>query len=163
MKVIEGDLWNCSGWKIIPTNCSYNQQLMHATTGRGVALQAARKFPGLKPALGRKLRDTNRAPQIHVFSEWQLICLPTKRWWSDASSLSMIRAGLRRVAELADDLPSPIYLPLLGCGYGELNEEKVLPVLHEHLDDRFILVKRDETVKSRYPQSFTPSIRNDRS
>lgn len=161
MKIATGDLWNFQGFRVIPTNCSYNR-LIHATMGVGVSRQAADKYPGLKSALGKRLKETNRAPLVHVFPEWQLICFPTKRYWSDRSSMALIHSGLRQLAELAGEY-APIYLPLLGCGYGELSEEMVLPSLEKYLDDRFTLVKRDASVVSKYPGSFAPSIRNDRS
>lgn len=162
MKIISGDLWNFEGTVVIPTNCSYNR-LGQATMGRGTAFQAAQKYPGLKNALGKRLKQTNRAPDVHVFAEWKIVCFPVKRFWSDKASISMIRVGLRRLVELADELDLPIYLPLVGCGFGELSEEKILPLLMEFLDDRFILVKRGDHVANKYPKSFIPSIRNDRS
>ena len=161
MKTIIGDIWDQEGFRVIATNCSYNR-LDHATVGVGTAKQAATKYPGLKSALGKRLKETNRAPLVHVFPEWQLICFPTKRYWSDRSSMALIHSGLRQLMELTDEY-APIYLPLLGCGYGELSEEMVLPSLEKYLDDRFTLVRRDASVVSKYPSSFAPSIRNDRS
>lgn len=162
MKTITGDLWTFEGWKIIPTNCSHNS-LGQAVMGRGVAAQAAMKHRGLRNALGKKLKNTDRAPYIHVFSEWQVICLPVKRKWLDKADMGLIRAGLRRLTELADELSAPIYIPLLGCGFGELSEDQVLPFMEEYLDDRFVLVKRASFVEKKYPSSFVPSIRVDRS
>lgn len=162
MKIVTGDLWDFNGWRIVPTNLSYNN-LGNAVTGRGVALQAAMEYPGLRRALGKKLRETNRAPYVHVFGEFGIICLPVKRRWNDGASMAMIRSGLQRLNELADELEPSIYLPLLGCGFGELTEAQVLPVLESFLDDRFVLVKRGRYVTEKYPRSFAPSIRSDRS
>ena len=163
MRVIFGDLWEqLDGFRVVTTNCSYNR-LGHAVCGVGIAKQAATKYPGLKSALGKRLKETNRAPLVHVFPEWQIICFPTKRYWSDKSTLSLLRVGLHHLAKLADELVGPIYLPLLCCGYGELEEGDVIPVLEEFLDDRFVLVKRDASVVGKYPGSFVPSTRSDRS
>ena len=39
----------------------------------------------------------------------------------------------------------------------------VIPILKDYLDDRFVLVMRGKAVKDKYPASFLPAIRNDRS
>jgi hypothetical protein len=48
------------------------------------------------------------------------------------------------------DLPPPppgtpdvrdfVFLPVVGCGNGRLPEREVLPLLHEHLDDHYVLI-----------------------
>lgn len=162
MKTIVGDLWDCDGFKVIPVNLSINR-MEQAIFGRGVAFQAASKFKGIRNVYGRHLKITDRSRDLYVFAEFQVICFPVKKFWNDKADLRMIRSGLTSLMGIADRIPGSIYLPTLGCGYGELQESVVIPILKDYLDDRFVLVMRGKAVKDKYPASFLPAIRNDRS
>jgi hypothetical protein len=162
MQTVVGDLWSFSGWKVVPTNTSYDR-LERAVSGRGVALQAAIKYPGFRSRLGRLLKNTDRAAIVHVFPDLSLICLPVKRKWMDKASLTLIEAGVASLVEITDVTKEQIYLPLLGCGFGELDEQPVMGILNRYLNDNFTLVLRDASVLEKYPESFVGGIRRDRS
>ena len=162
MKIIIGDLWECKGFKVIPANLSLNR-IGQAVMGRGIAQQAAVRFSGLRTLLGKHIEETNNVPRLHIFGQWEIICFPVKRKWLDKADMNLIRSGLRKLKDLADKLPTPIYLPMIGCGFGELEEGDIIPILEEYLDDRFVLVMRDFSVKEKYPKSFRASVRNDTS
>jgi hypothetical protein len=159
VREMAGDLWDCAGWKVIPTNCG-------GVMGRGLALQAKQRFPDLQNryqiALENGYPPTFRevAPMLTVEG---LILLPVKRDWRDAADLHLIEVSCRRLRSLSLGLLGAVYLPLLGCGFGELYEADVLPILHRELrDDQFVLVRPGPVVAERYPDSLRPGVRKDR-
>jgi len=161
VKTIIGDLWDQNGWKVIPTNLSVNKDGL-AVLGRGVALQAARHVRHLREEYGRFLQEHDQ-PRLYVFPPLSLILLSVKRRWSDQADLRFIARGCRALADTSPQECPRVSLPLLGCGFGELREQDVRPLLEKWLDDRFTLVLRDEATTRRYASSLTPGTRVDRS
>lgn len=160
MKQIYGDLWDQDGYKLIPTNLTVNK-MGQAVLGRGVALQAVEKYPDLPALYGRVLKWGSGANNVMIHATRKLILAPVKRHWREKADLTLIRNSLRTILALLDD-GSAVFLPLLGCGYGELAPEDVMPIL-EDLDDRFTLVLRSDEVQKKYPASFKPGARKDKS
>lgn len=140
MREVVGDLWSFRGYLVIPTNLCVRADGL-AVMGRGVALEAARRHPGLAAEYGRRLVAGARGIELWRGVGEPLVLLPTKDDWRRPSPLTLIESG---VAELAADprIQGEVFLPLLGCGLGGLRELDVVPVLHRHLQgDRFILVR----------------------
>lgn len=119
-----------------------------AVLGKGQALEAKKLFPGMERQLGEYLRRYgNRAFYMgtrqvgeHLTS---LVTFPTKHHYRDNSDLDLISESALQVKEIASKFQlTKVYLPLVGCGLGNLDYEKqVRPVLHQTLDDdRFVVV-----------------------
>lgn len=161
MKIIRGNIWNQVGWKVIPTNLSIRSDGL-AVMGRGLAKQATDLFPHLQKEYGSFLKE-KRIPELYFFPEIKLIMLPVKYRWIDKASLLLIDNGLQELSQLNHKDFSSVNLPLLGCGFGELNESEIMPLLEKYLDDRFTLVLVDKNTKELYKNSFRPGIRVDRS
>lgn len=163
MKIINGDLWEQPGWKVVPTNLSLSAAGL-AIMVRGVAKQALIKYPNLRAAYGRDLfaYHNDNQPSIFLYSEpaGDLICLPIKLRWAQKADLDLIERGVRALAERKE--LSQVALPLLGCGFGELDPLTVLRVLARWLDDRFVLVLRDQEATQRYAETLKPGARRDR-
>lgn len=165
MEVAEGDLWDFydQGYHVvIPTNLMTRRDGT-AVMGRGVAEQAVRRFPKLPSWYGAKLKE---GVGFALFHQERLVMFPVKEDWRSPADLELIRGSCiaLRVAARLDRWEAAYALPLVGCGFGELSEAQVLPVLKEHLiQPCFWLVRRGPDVKERYPHSFAPGARRDAS
>jgi hypothetical protein len=141
MKTITGNIWDYHQkgyWIVIPTNGSINKR-SQAVMGRGLALQAKRKFPYLPTALGSEILKTGN--QVHEFTDYRIYALPTKHHWQDTkSNLNLIVKGCEQLARMVSETRR-VYLPYLGCGCGELNWDDVSVTISNILDDRFIVVE----------------------
>ena len=155
-----GDIWDYACLKVVPTNIGWRKDGSNVM-GRGVAQQAARRYPGLAAWYGRECqrmlqsahRDYNTGePTWGLRGYRDLILFPVKPlnfdapWlsWRQRASLELIRYHTEMLAESMRLAPEPIALPLVGCGNGGLPPSEVLRVLRWHLeDDRFILVRLD--------------------
>lgn len=126
--------------------------------GRGIALQARLKYPGIDFELGKFImadraagRESNR---VRLLSH-NIIAFPTKHDWRKPADLKLIEKSARELIELIDKLaywfreqhgyfpapPSTILLPPLGCGNGWLKWSQVEPIVAPILvDNRFKVV-----------------------
>ena len=154
MQEIKGNLWDLrsEGYFIcITVNCTPDSRGI-AIMGKGIALEAATKFPNLPKLLGEtqievggetsKSFFTERSKRPQVFQNYRLITLPTKVMWRDNSDISLIQNSCKYLIEIADKvnfIPFPIYLPRPGCSNGRLEWEEVKPAIENILDDRFVI------------------------
>lgn len=166
MNLIVGDLWQQDGYKVIPTNLSLKQN-GEAVMGKGVAAQAVKRHPTLPYRYGRFLQDWNQ-PDLYLVHDWQLICLPVKRGWALKAEYDIIEQGLlalRQELLLRPRSITPLFLPLLGCGFGELDETRVRSLLdiYFHEEPGVTLVLRDAETTQRQAATLMPGTRQDRS
>jgi hypothetical protein len=147
LKEIQGDLWDFlekGHWIVIPTNGSIKKN-GEAIMGRGLALEAKQKFPSLPKELGEHIRAEENT--IGDFHRFRLITFPVKDKWYEKADLDLIEHMCRELVILLDKefatIPSPVYIPRVGCGNGRLKWEDVKPILERHLDDKFIVVHRE--------------------
>jgi len=145
------NIWDLQGnyWIVIPTNIGWKSNGENVM-GAGLALQAAIKYPELPYIYGQccKRRDTSN---LMIYPPEGLIMFPVKplnyqfphlSWQGDASIDMIIESCIQLNRTKLSDNRS-IALPLVGCGNGRLKKEDVMPVLHRHLDHRFILVLQE--------------------
>ncbi|KKK48761.1 hypothetical protein LCGC14_3141900, partial [marine sediment metagenome] len=79
MKEISGNIWNFheqGHWIVITTNGTVKAN-GEAVMGRGVALQAKRKFPALPKLLGKQIQQVGNI--LHHWGQEGLIFFPVKR------------------------------------------------------------------------------------
>lgn len=170
MRVVVGDLWEEEGLKVVPSNYS-------GPMGRGVARQAADRYPGLerlyKDACARKVVPPvwcpGAMPRVRLQDkDYSLIppviLLAVKNHWRDKADPGLIAAGLDMLVDRWERWGRPqIALPLLGCGFGELRMEDVLPLMARTLIwEQFTLVLPDEEVGEKYAATLRPGARADR-
>lgn len=145
MREVRGNLWSFEndGALVVPTNLCVRADGL-AVMGRGVALEAAHRYPELPREYGRRLRAGARGLEVWEGTCARLVLLPTKEDWRGSSSLGLIERGVRELAA-CEAVRGTVFLPLLGCGCGGLMEGAVLTVLRQHLRSaRFVLVRRVE-------------------
>ena len=146
MEEITGDIWDYhkqGNWIVIPTNGTVKAN-GECVMGRGVALQAKRKFPNVPYSLGQQILKTGNV--LHLWEKERLLALPVKHNYWEKASMSLIERGIRQLRDFFDsvitDYPTPVYMVRLGCGNGKLDWGDVKPILEKYLDDRFVVVER---------------------
>lgn len=139
---IQGNLWDyyiTHGWLMVTTNGDVNSK-GRAVMGRGVAYQAASRFPDLSKDLAYFLRDVGNIPVI--LHKYLMMTLPVKHHWHELADIQLIRNSCNYlVGRLADTNIEKIYMPRPGCGNGGLIWEKVKPEIETILDNRFVVVE----------------------
>jgi len=143
MREATGNIWmvTCDAI-VIPTNGDVNRH-GEAVMGRGLALQAARRYPLLPKVLAHLMRELgNRVLDCYRPRHCPtIITFPVKHHWSEPAQLDLIERSARELVALADHLEyGRVALPRVGCGNGQLDWTDVQPILERYLDDRFILV-----------------------
>lgn len=110
-----------------------------AVMGRGVALQASRRFPGLADRFGTALVE--RGIGVILFPDIRLITFPTKYHWKYNSIPELIVHSCKALYLLAEALPGKdaIYLPRPGCSNGGLDWENVRELIRPHLHPRVVI------------------------
>lgn len=153
MREMFGDLWEAhqlGNWVVITTNGDVRKDGA-CVMGRGVALQAAQRFPELPYDLGTELRDPRWAPGrancVHAFLRYKIITFPVKHHWREPANLALIERSARELEALhishADGGEVyPIYMVRPGCGNGKLRWPVVKRRIASILSDRFIVVER---------------------
>lgn len=143
MKEVKNDIWSL--WEkgyfiVIPTNGIVKKNGENVM-GKGLALQAKNKFPTLPKSLGAVIKLSGNV--VVRFNEWRIITFPTKHDWREKASLELIERSCIDLVNILDvsGTKTPVYIPKVGCGYGNLDWEDVKPILERCLDDRFVIVK----------------------
>lgn len=154
MRRTRGNIWTFhrTHWVLVPTNVGFNLKEFEAIMGRGLALDAKRRFPDLPKWYGDVCMRQRKKTMFVLNHPHRLVLMPTKPFnerepWNSWNCKSTIEFVEKQVAYLAqqnlDFWELPITLPLVGCGEGGLLAEDVMPVLERHLtSDLFLLVQR---------------------
>ncbi len=145
MREIRADLWTVEAdLRVISTNPIVNAR-GQAVMGRGCALQAKRRVPGLEYRFARMLeRHGNRVMRLAALPDGShLASFPVKTHWKEEAKPALIERSARQLVAIVDKFAlryERVFLPRPGCGNGRLSWEEVRPVLAEILDDRFTVV-----------------------
>lgn len=125
-----------------------------AVMGKGIAKEANQRFH-LAGALAKHLREDGNTPfNFGVYqsgnSKFHVISFPTKWDWKNDSDLDLIQASALLLLKICNETNiTTCYLPPVGCGLGSLDYSKqVKPLLEFILDDRFVVVLRDDKANS---------------
>lgn len=108
--------------------------------GRGIALEAKNKVPGLDYKLGEMIKQYgNRCLRIKTY----LWSFPVKHKWDQEADLKLIKKSCIELMQMIDKFEiKTVYLPRPGCGNGKLNWEDVEPVIAPLLDSRVVILRR---------------------
>jgi len=136
-----GDIWEyaASGVIVITTNGSLTRD-GRATFGRGVARQAALRYPGLAEKLGSLLAKHGN----HVFDLGDgIVSFPVEETPWSLPDLRIVAHSVRELRILADVSGwQQVVVPRPGCGGGGLAWQDVKPLLTPWFDDRFIVISQ---------------------
>ena len=124
----------------VTTNGDVNWQGL-AVMGRGVALQAAIKYPGLSNNLGAKIKLWGGAPFGGLLSATpRLFSFPVKYHWKEKADLSLIKWSTQVLATFMRNTSNrTVFLPRPGCGNGGLDWEEVEPIISRLSDDVWVV------------------------
>lgn len=169
MKIIKGNIWKIKKADAIciTTNGIIGQH-NRAVMGKGIALDAKIKHPGIDYLLAKKLNKhgnyvyllTEKTKKgisllnMDVFSvnkniPYHIVSFPTKNHWKEKSSLSLIKKSAKRLVKLADKKKwKKIIVPRPGCNNGELNWKDVKKVIEPIFDNRFRIIRKEKEIKS---------------
>jgi hypothetical protein len=138
-----GDIWEYSGSGVIviTTNGSVTQD-GRAIFGRGVARQAASRFPELAEKLGRLLVEQGN----HVFDLGNgIVTFPVEETPWSLPDLRIIARSAQELRTLADISGwEQIIVPRPGCGGGGLAWKEVQPLLLPWFDHRFLVINKKD-------------------
>lgn len=132
---------------VIPTNIGWRAKDQANVMGRGLALQAAQKYPEFQLWFGRECAARGAQTPVLAYPDAPLIAFPVKPlnaaapWlsWKNKADLKLIERSAQQLAELKVD--RPVAVSMVGCGNGGLEMGEVRPILDQYLSaDRFTLV-----------------------
>ena len=133
------DIWDYQGKAIIAVTTSGSlTKADKAVMGRGVARQAALRFPCLPEELGALLREHGN--HVHLLGEG-IVSFPVEESAWACPELRLISRSALELRQLADrEGWERVVVPRPGCGGGGLDWREVRPLLEKHFDDRFLVV-----------------------
>jgi hypothetical protein len=134
-----GDIWEYLGKAVIAVTTSGSvSRSGKAVMGRGVATQAALRFPDLPERLGLLLEQGGN--HVHDVGEG-IVSFPVEVSAWACPELRLISQSARELRELADLKGwEMVLVPRPGCGGGGLEWQEVRPLLEEYFDDRFVVI-----------------------
>lgn len=128
-----GSILNSSCDTIVnPINCV-------GVMGKGLALELKNKFPNMFERYVNLCK--NNLIEIgklwlycDVESDKKILNFPTKKHWKEDSKYEYIELGMEKfVLTYKDKGIKNIAFPMIGCGNGNLDKEKVLSIITKHL------------------------------
>lgn len=146
MKERIADLWTIPADARVVTTNGVTTKRGAAVMGRGCALEAKERYPGIEMELGTLLeRGGNHVYLIRTktFLDAAILSFPVKEIWSDPAKLDLIERSVKELVALADQYPEwkTIVMGRAGCGSGRLTWSQVQPLMRG-LDDRFVCVTK---------------------
>ena len=160
MREIRGNLWDWyskPGTTVFITTNGMVRKDGAAVMGRGCALEAKQRFPGVEYLLGRLLKDGcpcdtckelgfdllphNRIHSLHPLAEG-VATFPVKHKWFEEADLALIQSSVEQMQKLLwflDAAMPTFVLPRPGCGNGRLTWEQVRPLLEELHDNVLVI------------------------
>ena len=143
MQELRGDIWNYhedGQWIVITTNGAVRHDGA-CVMGRGVALQAAQKFPDLPYRIGDRIRQSGN--HVYAFTTLRIFSFPVKRIWSETASLSLIVESAEQLVKFLGVMKiDRVYCVRPGCGNGGLTWSTVKPSIETIFDDRVCIVEK---------------------
>ena len=148
MREVAGNIWelaqpgDCVG---ITTNGYFSPQTGKAVMGRGVALQAAQRYPNLPYVLGHFLKyGRGNSVRFVPGGQFGLFMFPVKHHWKERADLDLIDKSCRELHPALVEFPDcerTYWLPRPGCGNGSRDwETEVKPILMKHFEHRDNLI-----------------------
>lgn len=133
---INKNLWDFDSevyYRVITTNGNIKMN-GEAVMGKGIALQAAQRYPGLPSKLAIHLKIYGNIPKI--FAKYKIITFPTKDKWKEKSTYELISNSCDNLVFLCKYFNiKKIVMPMVGCSNGGLKWVDVKKIIYEKLDN----------------------------
>ncbi len=143
---------------MIPTNIGWKANGENPM-GRGLAQEAAKRYPWLPDIYGQYCKLKESEAKVVFDMQSRMILFPTKPFnddypqlsWKSPACLDLIRKSAQELNAITlprkdEDWPKAkplqtnhVFVPVVGCGNGLLNEDEVIEILKNELDDRYTL------------------------
>ena len=137
------DMWEVSCDVICITTNGTIKKDGSCVMGRGCALQAREKFPGIDKKLGDLIKQNGNKVQVITNNGRCIVVFPVKHNWNELANHDLIEKSTKQLVDLTNLCGwATVVLPRPGCNNGGLSWENVKPILLKYLDDRFIIVNR---------------------
>jgi len=148
MKKLVGNIWDFydigNTFIVIPTNLGWKSDGTNVM-GRGLAKQAAKRFPSLPKEYGRFCKELAKKKELLLYLDEvkRLILLPSKPlnvskpWlsWTGKADIQMVIKSLTSLKEWVVETSRFVGLPLLGTGNGGLDKKAVLDITEKILGE----------------------------
>lgn len=148
MRKIKSDIWSFhknDNFIVIPTNMGFKKNGENVC-GRGIAYQCKLKYPNLPVWYGKvliKRLQNNDNRNLVIENTNNLILFPTKKLdvanphlsWKQSSDLETIEKSCIELKAFSEKNKQNIYLPLVGCGNGNLDKADVMPIIDKYFSD----------------------------
>jgi hypothetical protein len=127
MRLVYGDFWaQPADHRVITTNGDVRKDGA-CVMGRGVALQAAQRFPSIPYELGAVLKVQGNHVHQLGYGLWSF---PVKHHWRDQADLDLIEQSARELEPFARATPAQTWLLVRpGVGNGRRDWAEVEPLI----------------------------------
>lgn len=152
---VVGDLWEFPGVdaRVVTTN-GYVTQTGECVMGRGCAMEARNRWPGINVRLGKRITESGNHAYAFSLADWDetrflLVTFPVKPvvgsdgspGFSCPAELPIIERSAHRLVKMADHFGwRSVVLPRPGAGNGGLDYADVREVIAPILDGRFAVI-----------------------
>lgn len=131
MKEIVDNIWKYhwaspQHWVVVSTN-GFVKRDGACVMGRGIALEAARKFKALPLVLGGRIKQGGN--KVYPLPEYGIITFPVKHNWWEEADLRLIAQSAHELAQLFKPRPDTVVMPKVGCANGRRTWAEVKPLL----------------------------------
>jgi hypothetical protein len=137
----KGDMWSAydkADWFCITTNATINAK-GELVMGRGIALEAKKKYPDLPGAFAKELLRRGavlRPYGLLVLTYGKIIAFQVKYGWWEKANLDLIRFSTEKLNQYAlEHREKSFHLNFPGIGNGQLAREDVLPIIQQLPDN----------------------------
>lgn len=146
MQEQQGDIWTAAGKDdyVCITTCGTLKKNKRLVMGRGIAYQAAQRYPWLPKAMGEAVLRNGLC--VELFTHTHLIALPTKHQFYLDSDLDLIERSITQLVDKVEQFQlfnnpnARVLIPRPGCNNGKLDWADVEPILRQYLvDDRYVV------------------------
>ncbi len=147
MREVHGNFWDQKAEAHVITTNGIVRGDGQCVMGRGIALEAKNRFPGIAMLLGARIKEHGN--KVHPLGEWaradgtvfNMLSFPVKKHWHDRASVDLITQSFAELLLETSGYQS-IVIVRPGCGNGGLLWKDILPIAKQFLNDRFTVVER---------------------
>lgn len=148
MREITGNFWDQIAEAYVITTNGTLRTDGQCVMGRGIALEAKNRFPGIATALGARIKVAGN--KVHPLGQWSradgagfnMLSFPVKHNYWEIANQDLIKQSFAELLLETSGYQS-IVIVRPGCGNGGLSwDHTVRSIAKQFLNDRFTVVER---------------------